>query len=232
VFQELSPGRCAHQQQPVLSKVNVIEPARTSDQIRGSFMVTVPLMVQRPGLRLSADDGSKDVFVHVSAVRAGIGNLQEGQKLSYEHRRSPGERFRQSVSRQPNSDAPMRPSHWTQSPHVRAQVCRRAERTILPQLASRQNDRSQFTIVRLCPNTGNTPNIASRARGMGTNAWSRRTGSIGCGWDRQVVDGDHLQPVRVVDDPEVRAADQPFQVTISMPPIGARPPGARVGLRS
>jgi CspA family cold shock protein len=31
------------------------------------------------------DDGSKDVFVHVSAVeRAGIGSLNEGQKLSYE----------------------------------------------------------------------------------------------------------------------------------------------------
>ena len=31
------------------------------------------------------DDGSKDVFVHVSAVeRSGIGHLQEGQKLSYE----------------------------------------------------------------------------------------------------------------------------------------------------
>jgi CspA family cold shock protein len=28
---------------------------------------------------------SKDVFVHISAVeRAGIGNLHEGQKLSYE----------------------------------------------------------------------------------------------------------------------------------------------------
>jgi cold shock protein len=31
------------------------------------------------------DDGSKDVFVHITAVeRAGIGNLHEGQKLSYE----------------------------------------------------------------------------------------------------------------------------------------------------
>ena len=58
---------------------------------------------------------------------------------------------------------------------------------------------------------------------MGTNAWSRRTGSIGCGWDRQVVDGDHLQFVRVVDDPDARAANQPFQVTISMPPERRRP---------
>ena len=30
-------------------------------------------------------DGSKDVFVHISAVeRAGMSNLNEGQKLSYE----------------------------------------------------------------------------------------------------------------------------------------------------
>ena len=31
------------------------------------------------------DDGTKDVFVHVSAVeRAGIGNLHEGQKLNFD----------------------------------------------------------------------------------------------------------------------------------------------------
>ena len=34
---------------------------------------------------IQPDDGSKDVFVHVSAVeRAGISNLAEGQKLSFE----------------------------------------------------------------------------------------------------------------------------------------------------
>ena len=34
---------------------------------------------------IQPDDGSKDVFVHVSAVeRAGLGQLNEGQKLSYE----------------------------------------------------------------------------------------------------------------------------------------------------
>jgi CspA family cold shock protein len=34
---------------------------------------------------IQPDDGSNDVFVHISAVeRSGIGNLQEGQKLSYE----------------------------------------------------------------------------------------------------------------------------------------------------
>jgi CspA family cold shock protein len=34
---------------------------------------------------IQPDDGSKDVFVHISAVeRAGMGNLHEGQKLSFE----------------------------------------------------------------------------------------------------------------------------------------------------
>jgi CspA family cold shock protein len=31
------------------------------------------------------DDGTKDVFVHISAVeRSGMGSLREGQKLSYD----------------------------------------------------------------------------------------------------------------------------------------------------
>ena len=34
---------------------------------------------------IQADDGSKDVFVHISAVeRAGLGTLTEGQKIQYE----------------------------------------------------------------------------------------------------------------------------------------------------
>jgi cold shock protein len=34
---------------------------------------------------IQPDDGSKDVFVHVSAVeRAGIGTLNEGQKVSFD----------------------------------------------------------------------------------------------------------------------------------------------------
>ena len=34
---------------------------------------------------IQPDDGSKDVFVHISAVeRAGMSNLSEGQKHSYE----------------------------------------------------------------------------------------------------------------------------------------------------
>jgi cold shock protein len=34
---------------------------------------------------IQPEDGSKDVFVHISAVeQAGLGNLNEGQKLSFE----------------------------------------------------------------------------------------------------------------------------------------------------
>jgi CspA family cold shock protein len=34
---------------------------------------------------IQADDGSKDVFVHISAVeKAGLGTLNEGQKIQYE----------------------------------------------------------------------------------------------------------------------------------------------------
>jgi CspA family cold shock protein len=34
---------------------------------------------------IQPDDGGKDVFVHISAVeRAGIGSLNEGQKVSYD----------------------------------------------------------------------------------------------------------------------------------------------------
>ena len=34
---------------------------------------------------IQPEDSSADVFVHISAVeRAGIGNLQEGQKLSFD----------------------------------------------------------------------------------------------------------------------------------------------------
>lgn len=34
---------------------------------------------------IQPDDGTKDVFVHISAVeRAGLGSLQEGQKVSFD----------------------------------------------------------------------------------------------------------------------------------------------------
>jgi CspA family cold shock protein len=39
---------------------------------------------------IQPEDGSADVFVHISAVeRAGMGNLNEGQKLSFEAVRDP-----------------------------------------------------------------------------------------------------------------------------------------------
>ena len=39
---------------------------------------------------IQPDNGGADVFVHISAVeRAGIGHLQEGQKLSFEAVRDP-----------------------------------------------------------------------------------------------------------------------------------------------
>jgi CspA family cold shock protein len=39
---------------------------------------------------IQPDDGSTDVFVHISAVeRAGMHNLNEGQKLSYELAQNP-----------------------------------------------------------------------------------------------------------------------------------------------
>jgi CspA family cold shock protein len=37
---------------------------------------------------IQPDDGSKDVFVHISAVeRSGLGRLNEGQKIKYEVQR-------------------------------------------------------------------------------------------------------------------------------------------------
>ena len=40
---------------------------------------------------IQPDDGGKDVFVHISAVeRAGLGSLNEGQKVRYEIARDRG----------------------------------------------------------------------------------------------------------------------------------------------
>ena len=45
------------------------------------------------------DDGSKDVFVHVSAVeRAGLGSLNEGQKVTYEIARERGKESAANLS--------------------------------------------------------------------------------------------------------------------------------------
>jgi CspA family cold shock protein len=48
---------------------------------------------------ISPDDGSKDVFVHISAIEAaGISNLQEGQKVSFDV--EPGQRGPKAVNLQ------------------------------------------------------------------------------------------------------------------------------------
>ena len=39
---------------------------------------------------IAPDDGGNDVFVHISAVeRAGLSDLKEGQKVSYEEKMDP-----------------------------------------------------------------------------------------------------------------------------------------------
>ncbi len=39
---------------------------------------------------IAPDDGTADVFVHISSVeRSGIGNLRDGQKLSFDTERDP-----------------------------------------------------------------------------------------------------------------------------------------------
>ena len=39
---------------------------------------------------IQPDNGAADVFVHISAVeRSGLGNLNEGQKVSFEEERDP-----------------------------------------------------------------------------------------------------------------------------------------------
>lgn len=44
--------------------------------------------VQRGYGFIQPEDGSKDVFVHISAVEvSGLGNLSEGQKISFETER-------------------------------------------------------------------------------------------------------------------------------------------------
>ena len=49
---------------------------------------------------IQPDDGSKDVFVHISAVeRAGLSSLNENQKLSYELERGSRGRLQRSTSK-------------------------------------------------------------------------------------------------------------------------------------
>ena len=65
-----------------------LEARKPSPHERGSAMPTGTVKWYNPGKGygfIQPEDGSGDVFVHVSAVeRAGIRGLQEGQKISYE----------------------------------------------------------------------------------------------------------------------------------------------------
>jgi CspA family cold shock protein len=48
---------------------------------------------------IAPDDGSQDVFVHISAVeRAGLGTLREGQKVEFEIQRDPRTRKTAAVN--------------------------------------------------------------------------------------------------------------------------------------
>ena len=68
---------------------------------------------------IQPDDGSKDVFVHISAVeQSGIGNLHEGQKLTYEVERGQGARrprlrFEHSRAAHKSAAAPVPRRHRT-----------------------------------------------------------------------------------------------------------------------
>ena len=51
---------------------------------------------------IAPEDGSKDAFVHISAVeRAGLGTLREGQRVSYELRPAETANPPPKTSRQP-----------------------------------------------------------------------------------------------------------------------------------
>ncbi|HET6518896.1 MAG TPA: cold-shock protein, partial [Geminicoccaceae bacterium] len=48
---------------------------------------------------IQPDDGTSDVFVHISAVeRAGLGDLREGQKLAFEVQVDPRKRKTSAVN--------------------------------------------------------------------------------------------------------------------------------------
>ena len=62
--------------------------ARAFNNVKGTMMPvgTVKFFNTQKGFGfIQPDDGSKDVFVHISAVeKAGMRSLAEGQKVSYE----------------------------------------------------------------------------------------------------------------------------------------------------
>ena len=79
---------------------------------------------------IQPEDGSKDVFVHISAVeRSGIGNLYEGQRLSFElERGNQGKTSAVNLSKpkalnSPGSVLP-RFERLNHKPTERRQICR------------------------------------------------------------------------------------------------------------
>jgi cold shock protein len=69
-------------------KSNTVRKVRIADRNRSDVMSsgTVKWFNGQKGYGfIQPDDGSKDVFVHISAVeRAGLSGLNEGQKVSYD----------------------------------------------------------------------------------------------------------------------------------------------------
>jgi cold shock protein len=69
-------------------KSHTVRKVRIADLNRGDVMSsgTVKWFNGQKGYGfIQPDDGSKDVFVHISAVeRAGLSGLNEGQKVSYD----------------------------------------------------------------------------------------------------------------------------------------------------
>ena len=67
---------------------------------------------------IQPDDGSKDVFVHVSAVeRAGMSDLREGQKVEYDLERGEQGKTWRSISRR--TDRACHGAAATAAPHPR-----------------------------------------------------------------------------------------------------------------
>jgi CspA family cold shock protein len=76
---------------PVTLPATLLDPVLRTSRPANSYGETMPsgtvkwFNSQKGYGFIQPDDGSKDVFVHISAVeRSGMGNLHEGQKLSFE----------------------------------------------------------------------------------------------------------------------------------------------------
>lgn len=111
IFQKIPPSHCIFVNRPYMSSVeNCLRPLSSSFQALSDFLSrsikmdetsfnytrdgkviimnsgTVKWFNSTKGFGfIQPDDGTTDVFVHISAVeRSGLGSLAEGQKISYE----------------------------------------------------------------------------------------------------------------------------------------------------